>query len=334
MKPFRHLDASSVAEALALKANFGDKADLLAGGTDLLGILKSEVLDTYPEALINLKTVPGLDEIRPKGEGLQIGAMARLADITHSSRLNKTFPILCEAAASVGSPELRNMATIGGNLCQDTRCWYYRYPDSMGGRMPCFRKGQGPCHAISGDNRYHAIFGGKKCYAVCPSDMAVARTARNAKVVIHRPEGSRSAAISDFYDVFGPKLEANEMVTRIDIPALEEGNCQRFSKFRLREAIDFAVVSVAVVLEMDSGICRKARIVLGGVAPGPYIAEAAQKVVNGRPIDEAVAKEAAAAAVAGAKPMSKNSYKVNLTRTLVRRMLLASMGSKSESKTV
>jgi xanthine dehydrogenase YagS FAD-binding subunit len=136
MKRFRHLDVSSVEEALALKASFGDKANLIAGGTDLLGILKTEILDAYPEAVINLKTISGLDEIRPngegpKGEGLHIGAMARLADIATSSRLKKILPMLCEAAASVGSPELRNMATIGGNLCQDTRCWYYRYPDSM-----------------------------------------------------------------------------------------------------------------------------------------------------------------------------------------------------------
>ncbi|MEJ2639827.1 MAG: FAD binding domain-containing protein [Desulfosarcinaceae bacterium] len=291
---FRHLDAGSVDEALALKASFGDKADLLAGGTDLLGILKTEILDTYPEAVINLKAISGLDEIRPIGEGpsgeslkekgLQIGAMARLADIAESSRLEETFPMLCEAAASVGSPELRNMATIGGNLCQDTRCWYYRYPDSMGGRMPCYRKGKGPCHAIAGDNRYHAIFGGKKCYAVCPSDLAVALTALDAQVVIQGPGGRRTAAISDFYGIFGPKLEANEMVTQIHIPSPGEGNSQRFLKFRLREAVDFAVVSAAACLTMDAGICRKARIVLGGVAPGPHIAEAAQNLVIGSPL--------------------------------------------------
>jgi xanthine dehydrogenase YagS FAD-binding subunit len=157
--------------------------------------------------------------------------------------------------------------------------------------------------------------------------MAVALAALDARVVIQRPEGRRTAAIAEFYDVFGPKLESTEMLTQIHIPFPGENNCQRFMKFRLRQAIDFAVVSVAVCLEMDAGLCRKARIVLGGVAPGPHIAVDAQNVVNGRCIDEAVAQEAAVAAVADAKPMRKNGYKVKLTRTLVQRALLASRGN-------
>ncbi len=153
MKPFRHFDADSVDEALALLNEFGGKARVTAGGTDLLGVLKSEILPDYPQALINLKTISGLDGIEVDNGGVRIGALARLADIADSPVVKKYCPALALAAASVGSPELRNMGTIGGNLCQDTRCWYYRYPDKMGGRVPCYRKGKGPCHAIRGDNR-------------------------------------------------------------------------------------------------------------------------------------------------------------------------------------
>ena len=295
--------------------------------------MKTEVLNTYPEAVIDLKTIDGMNKIQDKDGFLQMGAMTRLADIAGSEALGKTYPVLTEAAGSVGSPELRNMATLGGNLCQDTRCWYYRYPDSMGGSMPCYRKGKGPCHAVSGDNRYHAILGGKKCYAVCPSDMAVALTALDAKILIAHPQGSRTVSISDFYDIFGAKISTGEVVTQIHIPSLGADNRQRFLKFRLRESIDFAVVSVAVSMTMESGICRKARIVIGGVAPIPYIAEAAQEVLNGRPLDEKVAKKAAAAAVADAKPLTRNAYKVDLTVALVQRALMAWKGEEQDGTT-
>ena len=324
MKTFRHYDARSEEDALAMLSHFGNRATLLAGGTDLLGILKTEVRDDYPEAVINLKTVAGMDKIQFDSGILHIGAMARLADITTSSKLKEVFPIIADAAASVGSPELRNMATIGGNLCQDTRCWYYRYPDQMGGSIPCYRKNKGACHAIAGDNRYHAIFNGKKCYAVCPSDMATALAAMDARLIIKGPQGRRTVNIEDFYDIFGPKLETNDIVTRIDIFLSGTENRQKFLKFRLREAIDFAVVSVAVYLSMSCGICRTASIVLGGVAPTPLRVDAAEEIVKGKPINESIAAKAAEAAVAGAKPLSKNGYKVDLTRTLVRRALLDS----------
>jgi len=154
MKPFRHVNANSLDEALALLTAYGGKARVSAGGTDLLGVLKSEILVDNPEAVINLKTIAGLDVIEAEAGQVRIGALTRLADIAASPPINKYCPVLALAAASVGSPELRNMGTIGGNLCQDTRCWYYRYPDKMGGRIPCYRKGQGPCHAVKGDNRY------------------------------------------------------------------------------------------------------------------------------------------------------------------------------------
>ncbi|MGD8761348.1 MAG: xanthine dehydrogenase family protein subunit M [Desulfobacteraceae bacterium] len=321
MKPFRHFDADSVDEALALLTEYDGKARVTAGGTDLLGVLKSEILADYPEAVINLKTISGLDGIEVDDGGLRLGALTRLADIVDSPAIKKDYPALAMSAASVGSPELRNMGTIGGNLCQDTRCWYYRYPDKMGGRLPCYRKGKGPCHAIKGDNRFHAVLGGRKCYAVCSSDLAIALAALAAAVKTVRPVGERTIPLSDFYDTLGPVLEADELVTEIRIPAPAENTMQRFSKFRLRESIDFALVSVAVVLDMAQGVCRDARIVLGAVAPVPYRAVAAEDVVRGRPLDERQAGLAAEAALRDAKPMSGNAYKIEIAKTLVKRVL-------------
>ena len=321
MKAFRHFDAGSIDEALALLAEFGGKARVIAGGTDLLGVLKSEILSDYPEAVINLKTIAGLDGIDTGDEGIRIGALARLVDIADSPIVKKNCPALALSAASVGSPELRNMGTIGGNLCQDTRCWYYRYPDKMGGRVPCYRKGKGPCHAIRGDNRYHAVLGGKKCYAVCPSDTAIALAALEAGVKTVRPAGERTIPLADFYDTLGPVLEPDEVVTEIRIPAPTENAVQRFLKFRLRESIDFAMVSVAVVLDVAEGVCRDARIVLGAVAPSPYRAKAAEDVLSGGRLDERQAARAAEAALKDAKPMSGNAYKIEIAKTLVKRAL-------------
>ena len=321
MKPFKHFNADSVDEALALLTEYDGKARVTAGGTDLLGVLKSEILADYPEAVINLKTISGLDSIQADAAGIRIGALSRLADIADSPVIKKNCPALALSIASVGSPELRNMGTIGGNLCQDTRCWYYRYPDKMGGRVSCYRKGKGPCHAIRGDNRYHAVLGGRKCYAVCPSDPAIALAALEAEVKTVRPAGERTIPLADFYGTLGPALEPDELLTEIRIPAPAANAVQRFSKFRLRESVDFAVVSVATVLDVAEGVCRDARIVLGAVASMPYRAVAAEDVVRGGPLDESRIVQAAEAALRDAKPMSGNAYKVEIAKTLIRRML-------------
>jgi xanthine dehydrogenase YagS FAD-binding subunit len=191
----------------------------------------------------------------------------------------------------------------------------------MGGRVPCYRKCQGPCHAITGDNRYHAVLGGRKCYAVCPSDLAIALAALEAEVKTVRPAGERTIPLADFYDTLGPVLEPDELVVEIRISAPAANAVQRFSKFRLRESIDFAVVSVAAVLDVAEGVCRDARIVLGAVAPVPYRAVAAEDVVRGGPLDERRAVQAAEAALRDAKPMSGNAYKIEIAKTLVKRVL-------------
>jgi xanthine dehydrogenase YagS FAD-binding subunit len=323
VKSFEHFNATSVNEALSLLGDYQGRAKLIAGGTDLLGGLKDDILPDYPEALINIKTIPGLDNIHENGEGLRIGPSAKLAEIARSSVIRNKYPILSEAVESVATPEIRNMATLGGNLCQDTRCWYYRYPHEMGGRILCYRKGSGPCHAVKGDNRYHAIMEGKACFAVCPSDMAIALTALDARLRIAGPEGERDVPIKDSYDVLGRMLQPGEFLAEIHVPQRPKPGKQTFIKFTLRKPVDFAIASIASVITVEDGICKDARLALGAVAPTPVRATDAEQAIKGKVIDAKTAERAAVAAVAGAKPMSMNAYKIEITKALVKRALLS-----------
>jgi len=178
VKPFNHVDAKTVTEAVKLlKINQG-RAKLIAGGTDLLGTLKDRILPDYPETIINIKTIPNLDYIREDGGVLKIGALTKLVDIARSTTVKAKYKLLAEASEAVATPQIRNMATIAGNLCQDVRCWYYRYPHSVGGRILCYRKGGKHCHALIGENQYHSIFGGLRdisppCSSACPGGVDV-----------------------------------------------------------------------------------------------------------------------------------------------------------------
>jgi xanthine dehydrogenase YagS FAD-binding subunit len=321
MKNFRHLEADSVAEALSLLRKFRGKANLIAGGTDLLGVLKGDILPDYPEAVINIKTIPDLNHIEENTGRLKIGALTRLVDIVQSPIIKEKYPMLAEAAASVAAPEIRNMGTLGGNLCQDTRCWYYRYPHSLGGRIACYRKGKGPCHAIKGDNRYHAIWGGKKCFAVCPSDLATVLAALDAIIQIVHSQGERTIPVAEFYEPRGPILQPDEMITAIHVPEPQRDAMQTFLKFRVREPIDFAVVSVAAIISVVDGLCQDARIILGAVAPAPYRAKAAEEMIIGKPLERGSAETASEVAVADAKPLSRNGYKIEIAKTLIRRAI-------------
>ncbi len=327
MRSFAHVNAATVDEACSLLRRYKGKAVLNAGGTDLLSTLKGENLPEYPEVLINVKTIRGLDEIAEKEGAVQIGALASLADIAGSSLVRRRCEVLAEAAHSVATPQIRNVATIGGNLCQDTRCWYYRYPRKLGGPLHCLRKGKGRCLAVTGDNRYHAIMGGKKCFAVCPSDTAVALAALDAGIRIAGANGERTVPVMDFFSPRGNALKTGEMVTFIEIPVIQAEARQAFFKFTLRKPVDFAIVSVASVIVEEQGVCADVRIVLGAVAPGPVRAGKAEHILDGSTITAELAEEAAQIALADAKPLSMNSYKVEIARTLVKR---AVMGTNSD----
>ncbi len=324
MRTFKHIDAYSINETCELLGEYQGKAKLNAGGTDLLSTLKGDILPDYPEAILNIKTIPDLDYIREEGKVLKIGALTQLTGLVGSSVLKEKYGVLAEAALSVGSPQIRNVATIGGNLCQASRCWYYRYPRHVGGPLLCLRKGSGPCLAVKGDNRYHAILEGRKCYSVCPSDIAVALAALDARVTITGLKGERSIPVVDFFNPLGNALEANEMVKEIEIPEPTSSAEQKFLKFTLRKPIDFAIVSVAAVVTIKDKICTDARIILGAVAPRPYRAKAAAEAIIGQTINESVAAEAAEKALVGAKPLSMNAYKIEISKALVRRAIMAS----------
>jgi xanthine dehydrogenase YagS FAD-binding subunit len=321
MKPFRHIDAKTLSDAVCLLSEHEDKARLIAGGTDLLGVLKSQVQVDSPDLLINIKTIPGLDGITLDKQGLRIGSLTKLAQIVDSPELKKGYPILVEAAESVAMPQIRHMGTIGGNLAQETRCWYYRYPHTIGGRLLCRRKGNGACLAVLGDNRYHALFGGKGCFAVCPSDMAVALAALDAQAHVTGTEGDRLVPVSDFYHPNGNVLTPKEIITEIRVPSPATSNRQIFLKYRVRDSIDFAIVSVGVVLVLKEGTCSSARIVLGAVAPGPHRAIQAEELLSGKKISDEAVDAAATAALVGAVPLSKNAYKIEIAKALVKRAL-------------
>lgn len=322
MKTFNHIDVKTVKKACTLLKEYRGKANLIGGGTDLLGILKDRILLDYPEAIINIKTIPGLDTIREDSKGLKIGALTTLSNIAGSSVVKEKYKVLAEAAYAVATPQIRNMATLAGNLCQEVRCWYYRYPHAIGGRLLCLRKGSGPCLAVSGDNRYHAILGGKGCFAVCPSDTAVALTALNATMKIAGSRKNRIVPVKDFFTTLGNVLQVGEMVTEIQIPKPSDNAKQTFLRLTLRRPVDFAIVSVASVISLENGICRDASIALGAVAPVPIKAERAEQIIRGKQLDAKTAAEAAEAAVAGAKPLSMNAYKIEETKILVKRSIL------------
>lgn len=325
MRPFDHMNAKSIADAVSFLQTYEGRAKIMAGGTDLLGILKDRILPDYPEAVLNLKTVPDMDFILEGDGGLSIGSLTRLSNIAKSPLVKKKYPLLAEAAQAVATPHIRRMGTIGGNLCQEVRCWYYRYPHHLGGRILCHRKGVGPCLAIKGDNRYNAILGGKACFAVSPSDTATALTALGAKVKVEGGAGVRTIPIGEFFTALGNDLKVDEILTEIQVPKSPEGTTQKFLKFTVRAPIDFAIVSVGAVVVIKAGICKEARIVLGAVSPTPIRAKKAEEAITGRAINTRTAEEAAEAAVLGARPLSMNAYKVELTRSLVKRAILASI---------
>ena len=325
MKEFKHFNAYSVDEAVSLLGSHGDRACIIAGGTDLLGKMKDAILPTYPEAVINIKTIPDLNYITQSDGMLKIGALTTLAEIADSEVVRSRCLALAQAACRAASPQIRNIGTIAGNICQDIRCWYYR---NQNNRFSCLRKGGGRCYAIKGDNRYHSIFGGSVsggCMAVHPSDTAPALIALNAKI----KTSSRIIDAESFFEVKPVKttvLKTDEIVTEIQVPEPPTGTSSTFLKFALRQSIDFPIVNCAAMITVKDGKVAGARICLNAVHVVPYRAVRAEKVITGKSLDEAVAEEAGQAAVAEAKPLEHNKYMVAVARTLVKRAILACAG--------
>ncbi len=322
MKTFAHFNAVTIDEAVSHLKRYGSKAQLIAGGTDLLGKMKDRILPGYPEALINLKTIAGLDAIEEDNGLLKIGALAILEDIAHHDVVKTKFQALAEAARRTASPHLREMGTIGGNICQDIRCWYYRHPEN---RFPCLRKGGGKCYALEGDKRYHSIFGAsveQGCIAVHPSDMAAALIALNANIKTTQ----RTIKADNFFQVDVSKttvLAQDEFVTQIQIPAMPKNTKSTYLKFALRKSIDFPIVSCAARLSTVDNQVKDAGICLNAVYVKPYRALKAEKYMIGKKINKTNAGKAAEAVVADAQPLGDNTYMVQLAKVIIKRAIMA-----------
>ncbi|MDR2356781.1 MAG: FAD binding domain-containing protein, partial [Oscillospiraceae bacterium] len=321
MKSFNHINAETLEEAAAeLKK---DGAVAIAGGGDLIGALKDDIFPEYPKTVVNLKTIPGLDGISLGGGTLKIGALAALADIARSPVVIESARAVADAAGKASSPSLRETTTIGGNVCQMPHCWYFR---KLGNRFNCARKGGERCFAVSGDNRYHSVFGAgvfetadgakRACIAANQSDMSSVLTALGA--VFKTTERLIDAA--DFFSagvLSSTVLNRGEILTEIRIPVSERSKNCRYKRFAFRKSIDFPVLSVALAVDG----AKNCSIVLGGAAPAPYAAIKAEALIRGKEITPALASEAGEAAADGAKPTDANAYKVQLIRTLVKREL-------------
>ena len=316
----KHINAETVDEVITILSDHMEKAKVIAGGTDLVRLLGNNI--ESPTVLVNIKTIPSLAGIAEDTEGLRIGTLTMIHDIEASEIIRDEYSMLAEAARLVASPQIRNMATVGGNLCQSTNCWYYRMAWVTGRTFACRRKGGTICYAVDGDNRYHAIIGGEGCFAPCTSDIAPVLVALDAKLKITGPNGERVTTVEEFYTPLGNILKPNELITEIQIPTIKPGTKQRYLKFRLRKAIDPAISSVAATITAEAGIVIDARIVLGGVAPMPYRAFAAEEVIRGKVITENLAEISAKVAMNEAAPLSGNAYKVPITKTLIKRALL------------
>ena len=316
-----YYDAKTVEEAVSILEGYRREARILAGGIDLVGLMKNDVL--APAVLVNIKNIPSLNTIRENSEGIEVGALTIVDDLEKSALLRNRYPLLWEAARSIGSPQIRNMATLAGNLCQEVRCWYYRRSPRTGISFTCRRKKEGhPCYAVSGENENHAIFGENECFAVCPSDMAVGLSALNAWISTNSPRGERSIPISHFYTSLGHILEPDEIITRVTIPKIQPETKQRFLKFRTRKTIDFSIVSVSSAIRLENHVIRDVKIVVGGVAPMPYEAVKAKEILMGESLTEGLAEKAADAAVSDAMPLSKNGFKVPVVKALIKRSIL------------
>ena len=295
-----------------------------AGGSDLMGCLREGVFDAG--TVVSLSGIEELQGIRPANGGLRVGAMTSVADVAAHDEVRSKFAALAEAAAVVASPQLRNQGTIGGNLCQKPRCWYYR------GHFDCLRKGGDMCYAYEGENQYHCIFGGDMCYIVHPSDTAPALAALGAVCRITGPGGSRSLPIEKLHvpPSDDPQreisLEDDEILTEIMLPKPAAGLRSSYRKVRSRGAWDFALAGLALALVFDGETVSSARVFLSGAAPVPWRSRAVESVVTGTALDDSTIAKAAEAVVAGAEPLAENGYKIDLFKGLTTDQLEAIRG--------
>lgn len=323
MKAFAYVDAANETEAVAALGTRRGRILPIAGGMDLLALMKDYV--AQPDRLVNLKRLDRAIEATADG-GLRVGAAATLVDLAEHAGARRLYPALVESAAEVGTPQIRHAGTVGGNVAQRPRCWYFRNEE-----FACLKKGGARCFAVDGENDLHAIFGDGPCHIVHPSSLAVPILAYGGRFRVVGPSGAREVAAEDFFqmpdeNLMGENvLRPDEIVTHVMLPP--PGNVRSATyEVRFKQSHDWPLAAASVVLSMSGETVAGARVVMGAVAPVPWRAEAAERALAGQRITETTAASAADAAVRDAKPMSGNAYKVRIARTAVKRAIARAAG--------
>ena len=325
MKAFAYVNAVNEKEAIAALGPDRGKFLPMAGGMDLLALMKDYV--AQPERLVNVKN---LDKTIAKAAdgGLRIGSAVTIADLAAHADVARMYPAIAQAAHDVGTPQIRNAGTVGGNINPRPRCWYFRNEE-----FDCLKKGGSRCFAVDGENQYHAIFGGGPCHIVHPSSLAVPAIALGAKFRVVGPAGEREVAAEQYFltpdkNLFGETvLQPNELMTHMILPAPGAAKSATY-EVRYKQSHDWPLASSSVALTMSGSTVRGARIVMGYVAPIPWRVQAAEQALAGKAITEQTAMAAADAAIAGAKAMTQNAYKIQIARTAVKRAIMLAGGLK------
>jgi xanthine dehydrogenase YagS FAD-binding subunit len=325
MKPFAYVNPTNEKDAVAALSPDFEKTLPIGGGQDLLARLKDYI--TQPDRVVNVK---GLDAVVAAGPGggLKIGAEMKIADIVDHPQISKMYPAISAAAIQVGTPQIRNQGTVGGNLNQRPRCWYYRNEEFV-----CFKKGGNTCFSPAGENQFHAIFGGGPSFIVHPSSLAVPMVAYGATFRLLGPKGERMVQAADYFTM--PTLQnvrtenvlaPNELLTHVILPAPAANLKTGHYEVRYKESHDWPIAFATVLLGMNGSTVSSARVVMGAVAPVPWRSQAAEQALAGQAINEQTAAAAAEAALRDARPMSQNAYKIQVAKTALKRAILRAAG--------
>jgi xanthine dehydrogenase YagS FAD-binding subunit len=321
MKKFRHVYAGSVREATDLLAEYGARARIVAGGSDQLRWMKNR-LET-PEVLVNVSRIPEFERIEWRDDGLHLGARTRVAVIAADPQIQERYSVLTQAASVVASPQIRNVASVAGDLLQRPWCYFFREG------FDCLRRGGNVCYSIAGDNKFHAIVGGSRSYIVHDSDLGPALTALNANITLASARGTRTLPLEDFYILPEQdlrreyQLEPDELVTEIHVPTKWQGASGSYTKIRQRGSWDHGIVTVAAAAHVRGGVFQDVSIVMGGVAPKPWRIAEAEAMLRGQPVTESLAAAAGEASFAAARPMTHNAYKIPMAQSAIRDAALA-----------
>ena len=328
MNKFAFVDCTTLDEALnQLEGSSTNGATIKAGGIDLLDLMKDDIF--APSKLVNIRNIASLRGMKMGNDGLHLGPLSTLSEIALHPEVQKHYAALADAAGHAATPQVRNMATLGGNLMQRPRCWYFRSTD-----FDCKKKSgtSDDCHAHTGENQYHAVMNNSTCAMVHPSSTAVPLLAMNAQVELTGKRGKRMVAMSDFYVppekslINETVVQPGEIITSIFVPTPEQGTRSAYQKYGEKESFDWPLADAGVVLVMNGSYCKKASIAMGVAAPTPLRSAAAEAILTGKTIDEATARAAAAAAMKDATPLSQNGFKTQLFQTAIYRTVLLAAG--------